>query len=88
MRTKPAHATLGVPKEPKTLEGRVALKVPLADTVFQIVGGLRAAMGYCGCATISAMKRDTRFIRMSEAGLRESHPHDIVITKEAPNYHK
>ena len=84
-----AAAKDDIPKlVPEGIEGRVALKGPLADTVFQIVGGLRAAMGYCGCATITAMKRDTRFIRMSEAGLRESHPHDIVITKEAPNYHK
>jgi IMP dehydrogenase len=73
---------------PEGIEGRVAFKGPLADTVFQMTGGLRAAMGYCGCRTIAEMKTNTQFIRMSEAGLRESHPHDIVITKEAPNYHK
>jgi IMP dehydrogenase len=55
--------------------------------VYQMIGGLRAAMGYCGCATIAQMKRNARFVRMTDAGLRESHPHDIAITKEAPNYH-
>ena len=72
---------------PEGIEGRVAYKGPLSDTVFQMVGGLRAAMGYCGCNTIADMKTKTQFIKMSEAGLRESHPHDIAITKEAPNYH-
>lgn len=72
---------------PEGIEGRVPYKGPLADTVFQMVGGLRSAMGYCGCATITEMKSKTQFFRMSEAGLRESHPHDIAITKEAPNYH-
>jgi IMP dehydrogenase len=72
---------------PEGIEGRVAYKGPLSDTVFQMVGGLRAAMGYCGCRTIGEMKKKTQFIKMSEAGLRESHPHDVVITKEAPNYH-
>jgi IMP dehydrogenase len=73
---------------PEGIEGRVAYKGPIADTVFQMVGGLRSAMGYCGCRTIADMKSKTQFLMMSEAGLRESHPHDIVITKEAPNYHK
>jgi IMP dehydrogenase len=72
---------------PEGIEGRVPYKGPLADTVFQMVGGLRSAMGYCGCRTIKEMKTKTQFIKMSEAGLRESHPHDISITKEAPNYH-
>ncbi len=72
---------------PEGIEGRVAYKGPLSDTVFQMVGGLRAAMGYCGCRTIAEMKVKTQFIKMSEAGLRESHPHDVAITKEAPNYH-
>lgn len=71
---------------PEGIEGRVPYKGPLADTVFQMVGGLRAAMGYCGCKTINEMKTQTQFIRMSDAGLRESHPHDISITKDAPNY--
>lgn len=78
----------GLPKlVPEGIEGRVPYKGPLSDTVFQMVGGLRSAMGYCGCRTIREMKANTQFIRMSEAGLRESHPHDISITKEAPNYH-
>lgn len=78
----------GLPKlVPEGIEGRVPYKGPLADTVFQMVGGLRAAMGYCGCRNIGEMKTKTQFIKMSEAGLRESHPHDISITKEAPNYH-
>jgi IMP dehydrogenase len=72
---------------PEGIEGRVPFKGPLADTVFQMIGGLRAAMGYCGCPTIQDMKTKTQFTKMSEAGLRESHPHDIVVTKEAPNYH-
>jgi IMP dehydrogenase len=73
---------------PEGIEGRVPYKGPLSETVFQMVGGLRAAMGYCGCRTIRELKGDTQFIKMSEAGLRESHPHDVIITKEAPNYHK
>jgi IMP dehydrogenase len=68
------------------IEGKVPYKGQLADTVFQMVGGLRAGMGYVGCATIAALRRDARFIRISMAGLVESHPHDITITKEAPNY--
>ncbi|HUN65368.1 MAG TPA: IMP dehydrogenase [Bacteroidota bacterium] len=78
----------GLPKlVPEGIEGRVPYKGPLADTVFQMIGGLRAAMGYCGCAKIRDLQEKTQFIRMTEAGLRESHPHDIVLTKEAPNYH-
>ncbi|MGB2867508.1 MAG: IMP dehydrogenase [Bacteroidota bacterium] len=72
---------------PEGIEGRVPFKGNLKETVYQMVGGLRAAMGYCGCATIADMKKHARFVRMTEAGLRESHPHDIAITKEAPNYH-
>lgn len=72
---------------PEGIEGRVPFKGNLADTVYQMVGGLRAAMGYCGCRTINEMKKKAQFTRMTEAGLRESHPHDISITKEAPNYH-
>ena len=72
---------------PEGIEGRVPYKGPLGDTVFQMLGGLRAAMGYCGTATIADLQRKGRFVRMTSAGLRESHPHDIVITKEAPNYH-
>ena len=72
---------------PEGIEGRVPFKGQLSDTVYQMVGGLRAAMGYCGCRTVAEMKAKARFTRMTEAGLRESHPHDIAITKEAPNYH-
>ncbi|MBX2989564.1 MAG: IMP dehydrogenase [Bacteroidetes bacterium] len=72
---------------PEGIEGRVPYKGPLEDTIYQMVGGLRAAMGYCGCATINEMKKNGKFVRMTDAGLRESHPHDIAITKEAPNYH-
>ena len=71
---------------PEGVEGRVPYKGVLADTVFQMVGGLRASMGYCGCATIDDMRRDAEFIRITNAGLQESHPHDIYITREAPNY--
>lgn len=71
---------------PEGIEGRVPYKGPLADTLYQLVGGLRAGMGYCGTATIEELKNDTQFIRITGAGLRESHPHDIQITKEAPNY--
>jgi IMP dehydrogenase len=72
---------------PEGIEGRVPYKGPLGDTVYQMVGGIRSAMGYCGAPTIDAMKTKARFVRMTNAGLRESHPHDVVITKEAPNYH-
>lgn len=73
---------------PEGIEGLVPYKGPLSDTVYQMIGGLRAAMGYCGCSTIEEMKQKTRFVKISEAGLRESHPHDVVISKEAPNYHR
>ncbi|MBQ3790710.1 MAG: IMP dehydrogenase [Lachnospiraceae bacterium] len=71
---------------PEGVEGRVAYKGLVEDTVFQLMGGLRSGMGYCGCATIEELKQNARFIKMSAAALRESHPHDIQITKEAPNY--
>ncbi|MEX2294453.1 MAG: IMP dehydrogenase [Acidimicrobiales bacterium] len=71
---------------PEGIEGRVAYKGPLANVVFQLVGGLRQAMGYCGTGTIAELKDRGRFVRITGAGLRESHPHDITITKEAPNY--
>jgi IMP dehydrogenase len=71
---------------PEGIEGRVAAKGPLADLVFQLVGGLRAGMGYCGCRTIPEMQERAEFIRVSIAGLKESHVHDVIITKEAPNY--
>jgi IMP dehydrogenase len=72
---------------PEGIEGRVPSKGPLADTVCQMTGGLRAAMGYCGCRTIEELKTETTFVRMTPAGLRESHPHDVTITKESPNYY-
>jgi IMP dehydrogenase len=68
------------------IEGRVPYKGPLSALIYQLVGGLRQAMGYCGAPTIAAMQEQTRFVRMTSAGLRESHPHDVIITKEAPNY--
>ncbi|MBR0216364.1 MAG: IMP dehydrogenase, partial [Clostridia bacterium] len=71
---------------PEGVEGRVPYKGVLADTVFQMLGGLRAGMGYCGAKTIDDLRRDAQFIRITNAGLLESHPHDIYITKEAPNY--
>ncbi len=71
---------------PEGIEGRVAYKGPLTTIIYQIVGGLRQAMGYCGASTITDMQQRTRFVRITAAGLRESHPHDVAITKEAPNY--
>jgi IMP dehydrogenase len=71
---------------PEGIEGRVPYKGPLADTIFQLVGGLRSGMGYCGAKDIPSLQNDTQFIRITNAGLRESHPHDVQITKEAPNY--
>lgn len=71
---------------PEGVEGRVPYKGPLAETVFQLIGGLRAGMGYCGCRTIEELKEKARFVRITVAGLRESHPHNVIITKEAPNY--
>jgi IMP dehydrogenase len=71
---------------PEGIEGRVASKGPLSDLVYQLVGGLKAGMGYCGARTIRDLQRDARFVRVSPAGLRESHVHDVIITKEAPNY--
>ena len=72
---------------PEGIEGRVPHKGPLGDTMYQMVGGLRAAMGYCGTKNIAELKSQGRFVRMTDAGLRESHPHDVAVTKEAPNYH-
>jgi len=72
---------------PEGVEGRVAYKGSLADTVFQLMGGLRSAMGYCGAGTIDELRRNGEFVRITNAGLTESHPHDIFITKEAPNYY-
>jgi IMP dehydrogenase len=72
---------------PEGIEGRVTYKGPLTALVYQLVGGLRAGMGYVGAASIQQMKEKARFVQVTSAGLRESHPHDVMITKEAPNYH-
>jgi IMP dehydrogenase len=71
---------------PEGIEGRIPYKGPLASLIHQLVGGLRAGMGYCGCRTIKELKEQAQFIRVTNAGLRESHVHDVIITKEAPNY--
>ncbi|MGF7400262.1 IMP dehydrogenase [Thermoanaerobacterium thermosaccharolyticum] len=71
---------------PEGVEGRVPYKGPLKDTVYQMIGGLRAGMGYCGVHNIEELRTKTKFIKITNAGLTESHPHDIIITKEAPNY--
>lgn len=71
---------------PEGIEGRVAYKGALADTVHQLIGGLRSGMGYCGTGSIDELRHDSRFIKITNAGLRESHPHDVQITKESPNY--
>ena len=71
---------------PEGVEGRVPYKGPLAETIYQLVGGLKSGMGYCGTSTIEQLRKNTQFMRITPAGLRESHPHDVSITKEAPNY--
>jgi len=71
---------------PEGIEGIVPYKGPLKDTIYQIIGGLRSSMGYCGAKDINDMKQKTKFVKITNAGLRESHPHDVKITKEAPNY--
>ena len=71
---------------PEGIEGRVPYKGPLRESIYQLVGGLRASMGYLGCATIAELHEKARFVKISSAGLRESHVHDVIITKEAPNY--
>ena len=73
---------------PEGVEGRVPYKGQLSDTILQIIGGLRAAMGYCGVKNIKELKEKTQFIKMTSAGFRESHAHDVIITKESPNYHR
>jgi IMP dehydrogenase len=71
---------------PEGIEGRVPYRGPLSQTVYQLVGGLRSGMGYCGAPDIETMRSRARFIKITQAGLIESHPHDVTITKEAPNY--
>jgi IMP dehydrogenase len=71
---------------PEGIEGRVPYKGSLAAIVYQLIGGLRAGMGYCGCRTIEELQEKAKFIKITTSGLRESHVHDVIITKEAPNY--
>jgi IMP dehydrogenase len=71
---------------PEGIEGRVPYKGPVADVLFQMVGGIRSGMGYCGAADLAQLRQDTEFVQVTTAGLRESHPHDVTITREAPNY--
>ncbi len=71
---------------PEGIEGRVPFKGDVSTTIYQMAGGLRASMGYCGCANIDEMKTNARFVRITNAGLKESHPHNVIITKESPNY--
>lgn len=81
----------GLPDEklvPEGIEGRVPYKGPVHATIYQLIGGLRSGMGYCGCRTIDELRKSGRFIRITAAGLRESHVHDVIITKEAPNYQR
>jgi IMP dehydrogenase len=71
---------------PEGIEGRVAHKGSVSAMIHQLVGGLRAGMGYCGCHDVPALQRDAQLIRVTSAGVREGHVHDVIITKEAPNY--
>ncbi|MFY0761170.1 IMP dehydrogenase [Metabacillus dongyingensis] len=71
---------------PEGIEGRTPYKGPLSDTIYQLVGGIRSGMGYCGTANLEELRENSQFVRMTGAGLRESHPHDVQITKESPNY--
>lgn len=71
---------------PEGISGRVPFKGTLSEVIYQMIGGIRAGMGYCGCATINKLKTDATFIKVTHAGIRESHPHDVTITREAPNY--
>ena len=86
---KDRYGQEGVEKDklvPEGVEGRVPYKGPLSSSIHQLVGGLRSGMGYCGCRTLEEMRRNARFIQITNAGWRESHVHDVIITKEAPNY--
>jgi IMP dehydrogenase len=73
---------------PEGIEGRVPYKGSISAIVYQLVGGLRSGMGYCGCETVAHLRKNGKFIRLTQAGLRESHAHDVIITKEAPNYQR
>ncbi|MBP5188279.1 MAG: IMP dehydrogenase, partial [Fibrobacterales bacterium] len=71
---------------PEGIEGRVAYKGALRDTIYQLVGGIRSGMGYCGALDLEQLRANAQFVQITAASLRESHPHDVTITKEAPNY--
>jgi IMP dehydrogenase len=71
---------------PEGVEGRVPYKGPIGNTIYQLVGGLRSAMGYCGAKNINSLRNNSKFVKITPAGLKESHPHDVIITKESPNY--
>jgi IMP dehydrogenase len=71
---------------PEGIEGRVPFKGPVVNVIHQLMGGLRAAMGYCGCATVEELRTRAEFVEITSAGIRESHVHDVQIVKEAPNY--
>jgi IMP dehydrogenase len=71
---------------PEGIEGRVPYKGPAGDVLFQMVGGLKSGMGYCGVASVDQLRQEVEMIQITTAGLRESHPHDVTITREAPNY--
>jgi IMP dehydrogenase len=71
---------------PEGIEGRVPYRGSLSQSIFQMIGGLRSGMGFCGCKTLDEMRTKSRFIKITSSGLRESHVHDVIITKEAPNY--
>ncbi len=73
---------------PEGVEGRVPYKGPLSDTIFQMIGGIKSGMGYAGAANLKELREKAQFVRITNAALLESHPHDISITKEAPNYSK
>ena len=73
---------------PEGIEGRVAYKGALSAVIQQLMGGVRAAMGYCGCATIESMRTHAEFVEITSAGMRESHVHDVMVVKEAPNYQR
>jgi IMP dehydrogenase len=77
---------IGKKMVPEGIVGRVPYRGPLADNIYQLVGGLRSGMGYLGCRTVRELREKTEFVRITPAGLRESHVHDVIITKEAPNY--
>ena len=71
---------------PEGIEGRVPYRGPVADVLYQISGGVRSGMGYCGAATLEELRSETELVQITSAGYRESHPHDVVVTREAPNY--